>query len=228
LDLRGMGRSGGGRGQLDRWELWLDDAARLVRLAREESASGPEVVPFGHSVGGIVVASALLRGVLRPQRFILSNPAFRVRLPVSAWKRVLSRVLPRVAPRITVGNGIDPRQLAGDPTVGAAYTADRWTHDRISARLYRAWTDAAGEVLGQAGELRTPFLLLLSPDDPIVDPAASDELDRRCRVGQTVRRYPGRLHEPLQDFGAEQVLADTLAWLEGGRRPRAVTAPQPR
>ncbi|MFZ0214949.1 MAG: alpha/beta fold hydrolase [Candidatus Dormiibacterota bacterium] len=224
IDLRGMGRSGGARGRLDRWEEWLDDVRRFVGLIEDQSPAGIEIVPLGHSVGGVVVSSAVIRGVLHPRRFVLSNPAFRVRLPVPVWKRALSGVLLCIAPRLTVANGIDPSLLARDPAVGAAYVADRATHDRVSAGLYRAWMDAAREVLTRAGELRTPFLLLLSQEDPIVDPAASDAFDHAAHAGQTVRRYAGRLHEPLNDFDAEEVLTDILTWLERERRV-AVEAP---
>jgi alpha-beta hydrolase superfamily lysophospholipase len=73
---------------------------------------------------------------------------------------------------------------------------------------------ATREVLERAPDLHTPYLLLLSPEDPIIDANASEEFDRAAAVGQTVRRYPDRWHEPFQDLGREEVFADLLAWLE--------------
>ncbi|MBO0745689.1 MAG: hypothetical protein J2P43_11750, partial [Candidatus Dormibacteraeota bacterium] len=67
-------------------------------------------------------------------------------------------------------------------------------------------------------DLRTPYLLLLSPEDPIIDPRASEEFERATAVGQVVRRYPDRWHEPLNDLGREEVFADVLAWLQSGAR----------
>lgn len=215
IDLRGMGQSGGGRGQLASWNDWLDDVKRLWALVEEE-APGLEIVPLGHSVGGVVVSSAVLRGVLRPRRFVLSNPAFRVRQPVPAWKRALGAVAARATPRVVMRSGIDVDGLARDPAVAEAYAVDPYVHDRLSAGLYAAWMSAAREVLEEAPRLRTPYLLLLAPDDPIIDARASEEFDRAAAVGQVVRRYPDRRHEPLQDFGKEEVFADLLAWLESG------------
>lgn len=217
IDLRGMGRSGGGRGRLDRWTDWLDDARRLWTLVEQESP-GAEIVPFGHSVGGVVVASAVLRGVLQPRRFALSNPAFRIRMPVPAWKRGLGAVAERVTPRLEMPSGIDPRLLARDPAVGEAYAADPWVHDRLSAGLHGAWIRAAREVMDRAVELHTPYLLMLTPEDPIIDSRASEEFERATAVEHTVGRYPGRWHEPLQDRGKEEVFADVLSWLEPGAR----------
>ena len=75
---------------------------------------------------------------------------------------------------------------------------------------------ACAAVLDHAAELRVPYLLLLSPEDPIIDARASEEFDQAAQVGQVVRRYAGRWHEPFQDFGREEVLADLVAWLESG------------
>lgn len=213
IDLRGMGQSGGDRGQLDSWNDWLDDARRLWTLVERE-APGLEIVPLGHSVGGVVVASALLRRALTPRRFVLSNPAFRIRMPMPGWKRALGAVAERATPRLSMPSGIDPRLLALDSRVGEAYVADPWVHDRLSARLYGEWMRAAREVVERAPDLPAPYLLLLSPEDPIIDPAVSEAFDRAADVGQTVRRYPDRWHEPFQDLGREEVFADLLAWLE--------------
>lgn len=217
IDLRGMGQSGGGHGQLGSWTQWLDDLRRLWTLVAQE-LPGAEIVPFGHSVGGVVVASAVARGVLRPRRFALSNPAFRVRMPVPAWKRALGAAAERVTPRLTMPSGIDPRLLARDPSVGEAYRADPWVHDRLSAALYGAWMKASREVLQRAPALRTPYLLLLSPEDPIIDAGASEEFQRATVAEHVVRRYPDRWHEPLNDLGREEVFAGVLDWLEAGAR----------
>jgi len=119
---------------------------------------------------------------------------------------------------VEVPSGIDPRLLARDPGVAEAYQADPWVHDRLSAGLYGAWMRAAREALEHAHGLNIPYLLLLSPEDPIVDARAAEEFERAAAVGHEVRRYFDRWHEPLNDLGREEVFADVLAWLEGGVR----------
>ena len=51
VDLRGMGQSGGRRGQLESWSDWLDDARRLWTLVERE-APGLEIVPLGPDRNG--------------------------------------------------------------------------------------------------------------------------------------------------------------------------------
>ena len=213
VDLRGMGRTEGRRGHIDRWAEWIDDAAALYELAAGEA--GPlEVVPLGHSFGGVVVTSAVLEGAIRPSRFVLSNPAFRARVAVPAWKMTAGRLASRAWPALTFPNEVDPAGISQDPAVVGAYREDPLVHDRISARLHAEWVAASRSVLGRAGQLRVPFLLIVSGADRVVDPEGSMELDRGADCGQELRVYPDRYHEPFNDVGSDRVAEDLLDWLQ--------------
>jgi len=216
VDLRGMGRSGGRRGHVDRWSQWVDDCAAFDGLVRERSG-GAEVVPLGHSFGGVVVASAVLAGAVRPRRFVLSNPAFRPAVRVPGWKLRLGRMTSGLVPTLALGNEVDPRMLSRDPAVAVEYAADPLVHDRISSRLFTEWVAASDAALRDAGRLDVPCLLIVSEDDRIIDAQGALELGRRAGAGAKVLSYPGRYHEPFNDLGAEEVFADLAAWL--GLRP---------
>src|SRR5437867_2588853 len=74
VDLRGHGKSQGQRGHVDSWNQWTDDVASFV--ARVESLTAGEVIPLGHSFGGVAMLSTVLAGKLkRARRFIVSWPA---------------------------------------------------------------------------------------------------------------------------------------------------------
>jgi alpha-beta hydrolase superfamily lysophospholipase len=214
VDLRGMGGSDGQRGHVERWSDWIDDVRQFAVVVARETG-GVEVVPVGHSFGGVVVTTAVLAGAIRPRRFVLSNPAFRLRARVPLWKLLAGRMANRVVPDLTMASGVDPVTLARDPAVPAAYRADPLVHDRISARLFREWEAAAGDALRRAPELQVPFLLLVSGDDRLVDPAGSFELDRAAACGHTLRHYPEARHEPFNDLDADAVYRDLTGWLEG-------------
>lgn len=214
IDLRGMGRSEGRRGHVDRWSQWIEDAAALHDMVVRESATG-EVVPLGHSFGGVVVASAILEGAIRPTRFVLSNPAFRPRIEVPAWKLLLGRAASRALPTLTLANEVDPAVISRDRQEVEAYRRDPLVHDRISARLYVEWMAACGAVLAHAQDLRVPFLLILSGSDLLIDSAPSAELSRRAGGESVVRTYPDSYHEPFNDLGSDRVFADLAGWLQG-------------
>ena len=212
VDLRGMGRSDGRRGHVDRWRQWIEDCAAFTELVGEH-AGGVEVVPLGHSFGGVVVASAVLNGAVVPRRFVLSNPAFRPAIAVPGWKLRLGRATSGLVPTLTLGNEVDPRLLARDPAVVADYTADPLVHDRISSRLFTEWVSASEDALRGAGELTVPCLLIVSEDDRIIDHRGALEFARGAGARATVLRYPDRYHEPFNDLDAEEVFADLAAWL---------------
>jgi alpha-beta hydrolase superfamily lysophospholipase len=215
VDLRGMGASEGRRGHLDRWSDWVADVQRFHELVVTE-AGDREVVPLGHSFGGAVVTSAVLSGDLRPRRFVLSNPAFRLRDRVPLPKLLLGRVASRAVPALTLPSGLDPEALARDPAVTVAYRADPLVHDQISARLFAEWEAAARDALRLAPRLDVPFLLLVSGGDRLADHAGSLELDRRASCDHALRLYPEAAHEPFNDLDAEIVFRDLAEWLEDG------------
>ncbi|MDR0360113.1 MAG: lysophospholipase [bacterium] len=215
VDLRGMGASEGRRGHLDRWTDWVGDVRRFHELVATE-VSDREVVPLGHSFGGVVVTSAVLSGDLHPGRFVLSNPAFRLRDRVPLPKLLLGRAATRAVPALTLASGLDPEALAHDPAVAAAYRTDPLVHDRISARLFAEWKTAARDALRLAPRLQVPFLLLVSGGDRLVDHTGSLELDRRASCGHALRFYPEAGHEPFNDLDAGTAYRDLTEWLEDG------------
>jgi alpha-beta hydrolase superfamily lysophospholipase len=216
IDMRGMGRSEGRRGHVDRWERWIEDVAAFHDLVAERSG-GAEVVPLGHSFGGVLLISAVLAGAVRPPRFVLSNPAFRPALKVPAWKLWLGQASSRLVPRLTLSNEVDPSLISRDPTVVAAYRDDPLVHDRISSRLFTEWVAASQAAMAGARELTVPFLLIVSEGDRIIDPEGAVEFSRRAGSEHTMRVYADRYHEPFNDLGAEEVFEDLVAWLD--RRP---------
>jgi len=212
VDLRGMGRSAGRRGHIRRWRQWVEDCVAFADLVQERSGQ-VEVVPLGHSFGGVLVASAVLGGALRPRRFVLSNPAFRPAVAVPGWKLALGRATSGLVPTLTMGNEVDPALLSRDPDVAAEYAADPLVHDRISSRLFAEWVAASRDVLRRAGGLSVPCLLIVSENDRIIDREGALEFARRAGDRATVLTLPGRYHEPFNDLGAEEVFYKLAAWL---------------
>jgi alpha-beta hydrolase superfamily lysophospholipase len=207
-----MGRSEGRRGHVDRWRQWIDDCAAFHDLVRERS-EGVEVVPLGHSFGGVVVASAVQSGAVRPSRFVLSNPAFRPAVVVPGWKLLLGRVSSGLIPTLTLGNEVDPALISRDPAVAVEYAADPLVHDRISSRLFTEWVAASEDAIRHAAEAEVPCLLIVSEEDRIIDREGSLEFARRAGAQAKVLSYPGRYHEPFNDLDAEEVFADLATWL---------------
>src|SRR5829696_5169695 len=96
-DHRGMGGSGGRRGDVERWSLYHDDLAERLAEIRM-SAGGRPVAIYAHSLGGLIAAGYLLTSRPRPDVAVLSSPALDSALP--GWKKRIARPLARVAPTV--------------------------------------------------------------------------------------------------------------------------------
>ena len=212
VDLRGHGESAGQRGHVDSWSQWIDDAAVFVSQVERESTG--EVVPLGHSVGGVVLLSTVLAGRLpHARRFIVSSPALKLKVKVPAWKTSLGSVTSSIAPRLTMSTSLDPRVVSRIPEVVEAYRKDPLVHSKMSSRLYSEWQRAAKENLEHAGQIKLPFLILAGAADRLVDPVGSEELHRRAPAMSTLRMLDGRYHEPFNDLGSDEVFATIAEWL---------------
>jgi len=212
LDYRGHGSSEGPRGHALSWDDLIADAVAFNAKVAQE-ASG-EVVPLGHSVGGSIVLSAVVRGRLRPRRFVVSSPALRVRGKVPAWKVGLGRVASKLAPSIALDTELNADHISRDPAVVAAYRADPQVHSKMSARFYTEWQAANAEIQARAPEIRIPFLATHGGGDQIIDPAATEVVYNRATApGKKLIIYPGYFHEPYNDTGSERVFADLAEWL---------------
>jgi acylglycerol lipase len=212
MDVRGHGASGGARGHVLSWDTLLADFAGFVGIV--DGQAGTEVVPLGHSVGGSILLSAVIRGKVRPERFVVSSPALRVKAEVPAWKLTLGRVASAIVPSLALATELNPAHISRDPEVVKAYTDDPLVHDKMSARFYTEWQAANLEILRRADEIKVPFLATHGAADLIIDPAGTEELYRRASIeGRKLIVYPGTYHEPYNDLGSEQVFADLAAWL---------------
>jgi acylglycerol lipase len=211
VDLRGHGESDGRRGHVDSWSQWVDDAAAFVQHVEDETRG--EVVPLGHSFGGVVMLSTARAGKLsKARRFIVSNPALRLTKEVPGWLSSASKVMAKFAPRLTLGNNVDAASVSRIPEVVEAYRTDPLVHNKITTKLYAEWRTASKDNLDHAGDIKLPFLILAGTADPLIDPEVSRELHRRAPASE-LRMLDGRYHEPFNDLGSEEVFELIAGWL---------------
>ena len=211
-DQYGHGESGGVRGALSQHTRLIDDLCDLADSMRRRHPGVPLVV-LGHSMGGLVAAGFVARGVFPVDGLVLSSPAFATRL--NAVQKMLMAVVPRLAPNLAVGNGLDPQYLSHDPKVVEAYVADPLVHDRISGRLARFIQDEAPPVLAQAPHWNVPTLLMYAGDDRLVDPAGSRQFAQVAPLEVvTSRCFDGMYHEIFNERDNEVVYVTLRQWLD--------------
>lgn len=212
-DHFGHGESSGARGGLPSEQRLVDDLALVVDDARRENPGLPLIV-LGHSLGGLVAASLVARGVRPVDGLVLSSPGFDPGL--SGFQKTLLAVLPRIAPNLRVGNGLDDNFLSHDRAVVQAYRDDPLTHDRIGSRLARflAFEGATVQQMAPRWPVRT--LLLYAGDDRLVKPAASRAFAEAAAPSRQVEahRFDSLYHEIFNERDAAPVFAALRGWLD--------------
>jgi acylglycerol lipase len=212
LDLRGHGESDGQRGHVDSWSQWIDDVSAFVRHV--EHLVGADVVPLGHSFGATALLSAVLAGKLPDsKRFAVSSPALKLRLQAPAWKTAIAPFASKIVPRLAMDNEVDPATVSRIPEVVAAYRDDPLVHNRISSRLWTEFLNATEDILGRAGQIKIPFLILAGTADPLIDPEGSRRLHELAPSLSELYLLEGRYHEPFNDLGSDEVFQLVADWV---------------
>lgn len=214
-DQYGHGESGGTRGGLPTATRLLDDLADLAESARRRVPEGVPLVVLGHSMGGLIAATAVARQVLPVDALVLSSPALGTRL--SPLQKMLMACVPRIAPNMAVSNGLDPEFLSHDSAVVDAYRADPRVHDRLTGRLARFIVDEGPKVVASAPRWPVPTLLMYAGDDRLVDPAGSRAFAQGAQGGPVEAHcFQDLWHEIFNETGAgqEAVFLTLRRWLD--------------
>jgi alpha-beta hydrolase superfamily lysophospholipase len=212
VDHHGHGASSGARGGLPTPARLVDDLALVIDDTRNAFPALPLVL-LGHSLGGLVAASAVARGRRLVDALVLSSPALDAGL--SAFQKLLVATLSRLAPGLRVGNGLELDFLSHARSVVEAYRADPLCHDRIGARLARFLAHEGAAVLAAAPAWQVPTLLLYAGDDRLVNPAGSRAFAEAAPPAFVSSIcFPALYHEIFNERDAEPVFDALHGWLD--------------
>jgi alpha-beta hydrolase superfamily lysophospholipase len=213
-DLRGHGRSPGRRGYVGSYEQLIGDLRAAVSWARRIGPGLPRFV-LGHSNGGQLALRLALEPKCDVAGLIVSNPSLKVATHVPLAKLVVARILRRLAPGVTLSAKLAPDLLTRDPAMQREHETDPLRHSRMSAPLFFGMVEGGVLVAARAPEIRLPLLMILGSADPVIDPEFSRLVfEQFGSDDKTLLIFPKMLHEPVNELGRDQVLADIASWLD--------------
>ncbi|RJP69550.1 MAG: alpha/beta hydrolase [Comamonadaceae bacterium] len=214
-DQRGHGESGGARGVLPEEDTLLDDLAEVLEDTRSHIAE-PWACPLillGHSMGGLIAATFVQRGMAPVDGLVLSSPALDA--GIGALQKKLIALLYRFAPNLAIGNGLDASKISHNPATVEAYRKDPLVHDRISARLALFIDSNGPRVVAAAPRWRVPTLLMYAGADSLVRPAGSKAFAAAApRDKVHSHAFDGLYHEIFNEADPSAVFGTLKAWLD--------------
>jgi len=232
VDLRGHGRSanvpGAGRVHVGRFTDYFQDVAAIIEVAREHHAGLPLFL-LGHSMGGLITISYVLKHAPGLAGAIISSPALGTHpdFKPPALLRLLVSILDRLAPRLRFPSDLDTEAISRDPEVVRAYLDDPLVSSKVSARWYAEILRSIKRAHADGPTLAVPMLLMQSGSDRLVDPAATARWAEAAPSGQVdFVNWNGLYHEMFNEPEKRQVRRRALDWLQQQLGRQALTAGQ--
>jgi alpha-beta hydrolase superfamily lysophospholipase len=202
FDLRGHGRSGGGKMVLGDFTEYLRDVNAVVQYWREKFSG--KAVLLGHSMGGLVAIRHLQvfpNVIANLKCTIVSSPFLGVKVKLPKWKTTLSKAASALYPKLAVPTDLDAKLISHDPTVVRAYETDPLIRRKTTAgwfeQMLRNHALAFAEVAKITGEIH----FLVAGDDGLVDAQKAAELYEKISplAVKSIRVYDGYYHEILNE-----------------------------
>jgi acylglycerol lipase len=220
-DLRGHGRSEGRRGDVDRFDIHLEDLDRMWAGAARLLPETPLFL-YGHSMGALVAIRWLQTRQVRLTGVVLSAPWLVTAIAIPLWKVFMASVLFRVAPGLAISSGPPrPEFLTRDLLREGEYRADPLVHRRISPRFHAEVLRAQAAALQRGLPQELPALVVVPGDDLLVDAEATLVWTREQASSPDVHVRVGGRHELHNDIDRAEASGAVCDWLDqhGGVEP---------
>ncbi len=215
FDLRGHGRSDGKRGHIFDFDEYLQDFSCFKERALSHGHAANQTILIGHSYGGLVSLSSLLRDPNDISALALSSPFFGVADDIPRWKIGLGKLLSRYLPAFSMPTEIDPADVSHDPATVHEYATDTLIGRTASTRWLTETLGAQANALAKAGDVSIPVLWQQAGDDRLVCKHKGRAVfDRLSSVDKTWIEYPDMFHEIFFELEREKPIGALFAWLE--------------
>lgn len=212
-DHRGHGKSPGRMGHIPNFDRLITDLDEFSADLFRQLPAGPWFV-FGHSLGGLVTVSWVLRSKPSLRGLVLTNAGVKADDSVAPLLRKVAGLVARIAPHM-VAHKLPIDGLSRRPEEVAKYKADPLVyHGNIGARTGYEMMRTIDAIQPRFGEITLPFIAIHGTADRLVPYAATQMLyDRAGSKDKTLKLFEGGYHELFNDTCAEEFFTVLLEWL---------------
>lgn len=230
FDLRGHGYSGGKRGDVETFDVFVNDCKETVDWIlnqKEDSRAYNKVFLLGESMGTIVLGASLIQGLLNVPKYhkingiIFFAPAFApnvTKLPIKAifknmWYIFLypfNKGATRIYQRGNEEAG------ANDPIHQQYDRTDPVHLDYLSLRFLLRMKQTMDKIKKRgAVDITVPFLMIYGQNDKVLNHAVSVEYAKRCsNKDVTIYEIAGGKHALFTDPYFEPYWPKLIDWIQ--------------
>ena len=218
-DVRGHGRSDGGRGAVRNFSEYTSELEAFLRSSHALAGGAPLFI-VAHSHGALIVlrwlagSGAEAARALGLRGLVISSPYLGLAFTPPGWKTMPAVLLSKIAPDLPIPTGLASADLSRDPAWQRATDDDPLYGRKGTPRWYTEHTQAQRDVLAAGARLQIPVLLLLPGEDPIASaPVSRRWFEALTTPDRRLREWPSMRHEIFNEIGKEEVYAETSRWI---------------
>jgi alpha-beta hydrolase superfamily lysophospholipase len=215
LDLRGHGRSGGGRGDVADFDDFARDLVMGIERFRSKLSEGCELHLFGHSMGGhVALRTCFLNPNLPLASVILSAPFLAIAAKVPLHKKIAASVLSKLWPTLPIDTGLDAGMLSHEQAVVSAYLKDKLVHGKMSPRCYIDMLKKMADTVSRESIGRYRVLFMVPLADRIVKADVTVGFCEKLKTSnKRLKTFPDFYHEIANETGRTAVFEEIKSWL---------------
>lgn len=215
LDHFGHGQSDGEKGTVQDFDVFTDTLERFREMIARDYPDVPSIL-LGHSMGGLISTSHLIKLPGRFKGCVLSGPAIMSDAKPGQFQMAIVRFLSRFFPGLGIMQ-LDANGVSRDPEEVTRYVNDPLVYTgKVSARMAAELFRAMNDVQRDAGKIDLPILILHGGEDSMASPLGSRFLE--ANVGSAEKQlkiYPGLFHEIFNEPERDEVFKDVVEWCDG-------------
>ncbi len=214
-DMRGFGTYPGRKGHIESFGEYNQDIKVLIDEIREGHPD-EKMFMYGHSLGGVFIGIYMLEYPNAPiDGLIMPCPAVSERLEVSKITRMVGSLLSKINIKTYIDDGLRLDLISRNQEVVQRNKEDPLRFDKVTPRYAIEGLSASKRLFESASRIKLPVLVQQTGDDMILIPEKNKEFfDNIGSEDKTWKLYPGLYHEPFEEPGGEQFLADIFSWIE--------------
>jgi len=175
IDHIGHGKSDGKRVYVERFQDYTETLKQYFNMVRDWQPDKP-ISLIGHSMGGLISASYLLKHQNELAGAVLSGPGIKVPDNISKTVILAGKLFSVVMPKVGIIQ-LDAEGVSRDPAVVDAYLNDPLVYTgKVTARLGAELLKTMEYVIESAAEIKLPVMIVQGGDDELVDPSGAQLL----------------------------------------------------